>query len=309
MLKKLVLNILMVAAVVFLLDFAIGRTLRHFYFKERSGVHYRTTYAIDSTTADFLIFGASRATHHYVPGVFEDSLKQTYYNTGKDGTGMIYQIALLESILKRHIPKEIVLDFSGDFKKDPGEYDKLSALLPYYNTHEQIKPIVELRSPFEKIKLLSQIYPYNSQPLTIAVGNLEINKTRGVDNKGYIPLYNQWPNKIDSVNNHSIYPVDSVKVNVFRTFITKARNAGIRVFVIYSPVFGKFNLTQEINICSKVCAEENIPFWDFSNDPLFLNDVSLFQDEIHLNNKGAELFSKIVAAKIIQEKNKTAAKL
>ena len=36
--------------------------------------------------------------------------------------------------------------------------------------------------------MISEIYPYNSSLLTIAIGNLEINKTRKNDRKGYVPL-------------------------------------------------------------------------------------------------------------------------
>jgi len=36
MIKKIVFNIAIVFLVVFVLDFAIGRTLQHFYFKEKS---------------------------------------------------------------------------------------------------------------------------------------------------------------------------------------------------------------------------------------------------------------------------------
>ena len=43
---------------------------------------------MELTKADLLVFGSSRANHHYVPEVFEDSLKLTFYNTGKDGSGI-----------------------------------------------------------------------------------------------------------------------------------------------------------------------------------------------------------------------------
>ena len=55
--KKIAVNIGLVIIVVFILDLAIGKTLRHFYFTETSGTHYRTTYAIDSTKAEILVFG------------------------------------------------------------------------------------------------------------------------------------------------------------------------------------------------------------------------------------------------------------
>jgi hypothetical protein len=41
-----------------------------------------------------------------------------------------------------------------------------------------------------------------------------------------------------------------------------------------------------------------VPFWDFSNDTLFLNHRNLFHDFDHLNNTGAKIFSNIIAEKL-----------
>lgn len=304
MVKKLILNIVIVLIVVFILDFGIGRTLRYFYFKETSGLHYRSTYSMDSTKAEILIFGASRANHHYVPEVFEDSLKKTFYNTGRDGNGIFYEIALLKSIVKRYTPKIIILENPGQFFKIQNEFDKLTSLLPYYRTNKEIRPDIISESSIEKIKLLSEIYPFNSQAITIAMGNLEINKKRVYDNKGYVPLENEWQNELDSTENGYIYEKDSNKIKAFRKFIVTARDLGIQVFIVSSPVFQKFNINQGIEVGREICTAEKIPFFDFSRDTVFLNNKSYFQDIIHLNNNGAIEFSKIVAGKIKNFKEK-----
>jgi hypothetical protein len=71
-----------------------GAILRHYYFSQTSGSWYRTTYSIDSTRADILVFGSSRANHHYVPEVFEDSLNMSFYNTGQDGNLILNNYAI-----------------------------------------------------------------------------------------------------------------------------------------------------------------------------------------------------------------------
>jgi hypothetical protein len=298
MIKKIFINIAIVIAVVFVLDFVIGTTLQYFYFKETSGLHFRTTYSMDTTQADILVFGSSRANHHYVPEVFEDSLKMSFYNTGRDGNGIFYQTALLSAILRRHTPKLILLENYGDFEKNDNSYDRLSSLLPYYKTHEEIRNIIELKSPFEKIKLISKLYPFNSQILTIVIGNLEINKQRRYDNKGYVALNNEWQSEIDSINNYTIPELDSIKLKSFRRFIELAKNSGTKVFVISSPIFLKFNRKNDIDLCKAICSIEKIPFWDFSRDTLFLNNKHLFHDVRHLNNTGAIIFSSLVVRKI-----------
>ncbi len=289
---------LIVVTVVFILDFSIGRTLRHFYFKETSGLHYRSTFSMDSTMAEVLIFGASRANHHYVPEVFEDSLKATFYNTGRDGNGIFYELALLTSILKRYTPKLIIIENPGQFFKIQNEFDKITSLLPYYRTNKEIRQNILEESPRENIKLISEIYPFNSQALTIFIGNTESNKIRMYDNKGYVPLYGVWPNELDSAKGGFIFERDAKKINAFRKFITTARDLGIKIFTVSSPVFEKFSINQGIDVGKEVCAAEKVPFLDFSKDSFFLKDRTLFRDIIHLNNEGATVFSKILVSRI-----------
>jgi hypothetical protein len=297
------LKLIIVFLFVFFLDFVIGRTLQYFYFKETSGLHYRTTYSLEKTEADVLVFGSSRANHNYIPNIFEDSLEMSFYNTGRDGTGIFYHKAVLKSVLKRYSPKVIILDYVGSFAKSENEYDKLSSLLPYYKTHKEIQEIVELKGPYERIKLMSEIYPYNSEILTIAIGNLEINKKRKPDNKGYIPLYKKWQAKIDSIDTFSTYEIDSNMIEAFKDFLNIAKKSGANFFVVYSPVFQKIKKKQEIEICKDMCNKENIIFWDFSNDTLFLNNSHFFQDVLHLNHNGANVFSNLIVKKIKQKIN------
>jgi hypothetical protein len=296
--KKIISDIIIFVVAVILLDFTIGRILHHFYFTQSAGFDFRTTTSIEKTEADILIFGSSRANHHYVPEVFEDSLKMTFYNTGRDGISIFYQLAVLKSVLQRYKPKIIIFDYIGSFGKDKIQYERLSCLLPYYRTHPEIRKIIELRSPYEKIKLISETYPFNSHIVRIVIGNLGINKKRRQDDKGYIPIFNEWQTEVDSAQTIPLYVVDSQKVIAFQEFIKQVKESGVKVFVVYSPLFLKFKMSQEIEICKNICSNEKIPFWDFSRDTSFHNHKYLFYDINHLNHKGAKIFSSIIATKI-----------
>lgn len=298
--KRFTINLLLLVVLVAISDCLIGMVLRYAYFTQRYGAGYRTTYAIDSTLADVLIFGSSRANHHYVPECFEDLLNMTYYNTGRDGNFIFYQEAILDCILKRYTPKVVILDYAGGFDKASDAYDRLSSLLPYYKSHKELQKIIELKGPYEKIKLLSGIYPFNSQLLTIAAGNMNFNKEQKSDNKGYVPLYKEWQTEIDSVGDASVYEIDTNKINALRSFVKSAKLAGAKVFVIYSPVFQKFNRSQEIDICKDICNQEKVPFMDYSKDTFFVNNGRFFQDVGHLNNVGAKVFSDRLAKRIKQ---------
>ncbi|MFH1119619.1 MAG: hypothetical protein V1775_07325 [Bacteroidota bacterium] len=298
MVKRIIINILLLTATVFVLDFVIGRTLRYYYFLEESGIHYRTAYSINTTTAEFLILGSSRATHHYVPDVFEECTGMSFYNTGRQGTGIFHQLAVLTAILKRYKPKVIILDYAGDFRLGDNTYARLSSLLPYYREHEELRWIVHLKSPWEKIKLLSEIYPFSSQVQQIILGNLEFNKIKEKDDRGYVPLNARWQADIDSVDNLPEFGLDTLKIKAFRQLIRMAKGAGARVFIVRSPVFCKTTWNDDVEICIEQSKAEGVPFWDFSQDTLFLNHKHLFKDPGHLNHEGALIFSRIISDSI-----------
>jgi hypothetical protein len=285
----------------FTLDFSIGNILKYFYFKQESGMQYRTTYSIEKTTADILIFGSSRANHHYHPDVFENRLNKSYYNVGRDGNFIFYHSAVLKGILKRYTPKLVILDFvNGEFKHDQNSYDRISSLLPYYERHPEIVSIIELKSRFEKIKLLSSIYPYNSSLFTIAAGNTEFNKKRRSDNKGYIPLTKIWNGSIEIDKSYQEYEIDSLKINAYESFIKDCINSKVKLYIICSPYFVKsVNKDYSKALGQEIAIRNGIDFFDFEIDTTFIKDNKYFSDIAHLNDYGARVFSNKVIDQII----------
>ncbi|HEY5369695.1 MAG TPA: hypothetical protein VIJ75_11955 [Hanamia sp.] len=209
--KKLFLSIGIFTIVCFCLDFVIGTILNKLYFKQQSGLQYRTTYAIEKTNAEVIVLGSSRANHHYVPAVFENILHYSFYNAGKDGSSIFYNYAILKGILKRYKPRIIVLEILKEelgFEKE--WYDRLSELLPYYATHPEIRSIILLKSRSERLKLISKIYPYNSSLLTILIGNTELNKKRRMDLEGYVPLFKTYKGSLFNPKDNFKDPIDTL---------------------------------------------------------------------------------------------------
>ena len=154
------LKVFLFFSIIFLLDFSTGSLLKYLYFHQNSGWLYRSSYAIDSTQAEIVIFGSSTANHHYNPDIFEKRMGMSTFNAGKDGQAIFYHYAILKGMLKRYSPRIVILDFNvGEFEKDQRSYDRISSLLPYYENHPEIRSIILLKSPYEKYKLISKIYP------------------------------------------------------------------------------------------------------------------------------------------------------
>ncbi|WP_405410904.1 hypothetical protein [Maribacter sp. Asnod1-A12] len=293
--KKFILSCSIGFILVFALDFTLGHGVTYFYYNQSAGPQYMTTYAMDKSKEELLIFGSSRAKHHYNTKVLEDELELSIFNTGSDGNFIFYQTALLKAILNRHTPKFIIYDFYGSFGYEQNDYDRLSALLPYYNNHPEIREIVNMRSPFELIKNISHIYPYNSTPGKIVMGNItsKSSKTAHHNNKGYEPVNKKFHN-LAEIPYREPYDFDENKVKVFREFLQLCKNRNIPVLVTISPVSYNYPNDFSFEMCKDICEQEGISVYDFSNKTAFPKDLSLFADEIHLNEQGSTVFSKLI---------------
>jgi hypothetical protein len=296
---KFIVSFVILIFLVGITDRVIGKILRHLYFKQTSGLYYRTTYAIDSTKADMLIFGSSRANHHYVPEIFEERLNLSFFNTGRDGNFLLFNYAAFKAVINRYTPRIIIFDFNPDeMYYEESDYERLSSLLPYCKKHPEILSIVELKSPFEKYKQISEIYPFNSCLLTIIMGNLETNKNRKGDIKGYVPL----TGVIRDTVLHKMYnpegELDGNKVNSIQDIIQYCNNYNINLFFIQSPIYAQVENTMSTQYLAKVAKENNVIFWNFSNCIDFLSNPMYFQDQKHLNGNGATFFSHLLVMQI-----------
>ncbi|MFT3680254.1 MAG: hypothetical protein QM791_08260 [Ferruginibacter sp.] len=298
--KRFTLKLLTLFIIVFALDFACGKLLQYFYFKQSSGWNYRTTYAMENTTDSLLIFGSSRAVQQYHPEILQDRLNLSYYNCGRDGNFMLYNYAVLKSVLKRHKPKMIIFDFiKGQFKENPSEYERLAILLPYYKTHPEIREVVNRRSEFEKFKLLSNTYPYNSTMFNTLIGNMEFNKKRHNDIKGYVIFDNVWDRPLKTVTQPEKYDFDTVFLNTYESFIKDCVDANVKLYIVCSPYYELSPFTDtSIALGKSIAQKYKVDFIDLSKDTFLIKQPALFSDSMHLNDDGAKIFSNIVADEI-----------
>ena len=297
-LKKFLKRFIILTIVLFFLDFLIGGVLSYLYFNEKSGLLFRTTYAIDSTRADILVFGSSRANHHYVPTIFANKLHMTFYNCGRDGSNLIYHAAIISAVLERYSPKQIIIDLTPN-ELCVSEEGRLSALLPYHN-NQAISPFIKYNSKFENYKLISKMYPYNSLLTNIIVGNLAYNKSRFNEIDGYIGLNNVMPfHKKELFKQGSII---NDRVNILSDLFRKLYKRNIQVTLVVSPSYFSFEKNDPvIAVFKKLTARyNNFNFLNYENDPHFTRSY-FFNDDDHLNNFGAQKFSEDVANKLINK--------
>jgi hypothetical protein len=299
-LLKFLKKMLLFVAILFLVDRAAGAILGHFFHKISSTEAARISYAVNEAREDVIIFGSSRANHHYVPTVFEDSMHLACFNAGIDGEFIVYHDCVLKCILKRTAPKVIILDVNPDefsTKRNEEVYSELGLLLPYYNSHEEIDSLVNLKSKAEKYKVYSDMYRYNSLLSTIAINNIMKKKDTSIH--GYCPLYRKINGPQTELDISGDTELDSLKLTVFKSFIKEAQAAGSKLYIFISPSYLKRNaIPNTITSASRICQDNHVPFFDFSRDTLFVTHPEYFSDASHLNDEGARLYSKMVYAKI-----------
>ncbi len=298
--KKLFIRLIIFCVLMYVLDAVVGAGLKYLYFSNKEGRYYDLTYAIDSTKADVIVVGSSRGKNDYVAQDIEDSLHLTCYNAAYEGAHFLHQYAVIKSILNRHHPKILIWDYWQGLEEDPQNYLELSTILPYYN-HELIKPIIDLRGPYERYKLVSKIYPYNSTIIYNLNKKIHFykNTEKDASRKGFTPLFGVWKEKIQVLDKITS-PIDSVNTAAYLNVINFCKLNNIKLYIVISPHYGIYKSPPNYDSIAKALAiENNIPFLDFSNDSTFIKSYNpYFSNRIHLNETGAKIFTKEFISKI-----------
>ncbi|MCC8426353.1 DUF1574 family protein [Mucilaginibacter sp. UR6-11] len=298
-------NIVILTGTLFIADRLIGHTLKKIYFKQQKGDYYQTTYAVDSARQQLLIFGSSRASHHYVSSVFEKYTNKSVYNLGRDGRNILYSEAIFLQVLSNHKPDDVILDVTpNEFSWKAGNEGRsvmVNTLLPY-TYQPTIYKIIEKADKSELIlSKVFQTYPYNSIAVQV-LGNY-FGVLNGEQNiKGYVPLLGnkiskevtiQTPETRNAVNN------DLALVNSFKNFLALAKSNKITCRVVVSPIY-HVDEPNCLPYLKKITESYGLRFYDYSDLKIF-KDSSLFYDNTHLNDKGATIFSNLLASNLTND--------
>ena len=95
--------------------------------------------------------------------------------------------------------------------------------------------------------------------------------------------------KIDSSFMRCEGETDPLKLRYIEKFIDLAK--GSLLFFVSSPIW--YGMPSEhLAPIRDICKRRNVPFLDFSNDPKYVHNNALFKDGKHLNDKGADEFTR-----------------
>lgn len=294
--------IFLTLAITIFLDLVIGKLHESLYFSDKSRKTDRLIHSILETKEEILIFGSSRALHHYNPYIFEEKLAMTCYNVGAGGQNIFYHLALLEGTLERYKPKIAILDlmsFDFEMTSEQWDTDKLGILLPFYNHSKAAKNAVLRRGSVEKTKaFLSSIYPFNSKQIIILRNNFLSNSDHY---NGFMPLKRVW-DKPPEVELQSIAIEDPQKIDALKKFVNICITSNIILYVIISPQYSIINGKSRFNkVTEELYKNFDLEIINFENDTFFLEHPEFFSDPSHLNISGADIYTSTIT-KIILNK-------
>jgi lysophospholipase L1-like esterase len=306
---KRIIKVLVLLISLFSIDRGFGFILEQLYFSQTKGIANSLNYLFYECNADILVFGNSRAQHHYDATIISDSLKMTCYNAGQDGGhSVLFSYAQIKIILKRYNPKLIIVEIDPSLMYYRNEdYDKLSILLPYYNEYVELRPLLLARSPYERIKLLSSIYPFNSKLFDLIWNNLSSNSRAVNGLNGFVPLKSKFHYSARSIEkkfltNDEDKP-DSFKIAALKDIILSCRSKNVKILFVNSPIYhNNGEIYDEQTKCSsetiKIINSYGANYLDFTSLTLFDGREDLFSDRGHLNSQGAKLFTEYLSEQI-----------
>ena len=273
--KKFLLKVIGLVVAIVIFDVLFGLGFEFLLQNAKGGDSKRNNYICNEVGADVLIFGSSRAFHHYNPVIISDSLGMTCYNCGQDGNGSILNYGRYQLICQRYHPQVLIYDLYPLFdlfaKDDNHKY--LGHLRPYYDRNG-IAEIFESVDETEKFKMKSNLYRYNSKFVQILSDNIIPQQSDGI--QGFRPLNLEMDSLLVRKNKEHKdvdYSFDSLKINYLKRLVELSNDTKI-IFVV-SPYWNGMDTTS-LQIVKPFCQEHNIPILNYSNDSRYLYHTEYF---------------------------------
>lgn len=296
--KKFILKVLIFFACVVVMDFVFGLFFSFLRAHAKGGSTANCEYIANRATDDIIILGSSRATHHYVPQIIEDSLGMSCYNCGEEGNGIVLAYGRYRQLTSRYKPKLIVYEVTPGYDYSNQEPDEkyIGYLRPYYQ-QSAIKEIVnDFGDDWEKLKMTSNMYQNTSKLLPNVVDNVIYRD----NNKGFEPLSGVKMSPMKEQPKWMGENLDPHKLSYIERLMTDAKADGILICFVVSPRCELGDSMEMYEPVMQLCNKHSIPFLNYKNYPGISDQPYLFQDDSHLNKEGAELYTRVFINEIIK---------
>lgn len=276
------------------LDVTVGYASNYLQKSSKGGLTQKDEFIKNEMSADIVVMGSSRASHHYVSNLIADSLGCSVYNAGMDGKGIIMNYGVLLEITKRYNPKTVIYELTPGFDWVMGDNEKYLAHLRHAYDITGIDSIFWIINHNERIKMLSNSYRSNSLVPHLIYDNI-IAQNDSLN--GYIPLWGVYESMDVDVGKDSTENItkedniDPLKAEFLQRFINLCSDRDINLIFAISPEY--HHSRDKYKFGEELARNNNIRIIDYREMSISSNfkDAKLYQDEYHLNNDGAYQYS------------------
>lgn len=280
----------LVVLVVVVLDIANRAFCQYAYSNvpENSTMEGNYIYELNRHCSDLLVVGASRAVHHYNTPMMEDSLGLKCFNAGMDGEGIVYQYLCICRALQNSSLKYVILDL-GESQVD-GQWDfQTKSYRIYYWQNDSARSYYDSVEPlYKRLFMLSSFYQYNGRFVNaIRCFAPSDNRT----NKGYSAIpYNGSPSDYIFWEKDEPFSISEEGLDYMKRIVKLCKDNNVELILclsptlIYNPNYSK--------CISEFAKQNSVRLFDNSHNPDFVNDRYLFKDAVHLNEVGADKYTR-----------------
>lgn len=292
--EKLFVKLLIFVLLLFAFDRGYGLACRYIISHPKGGQLKLDQFICDSTKADILIFGSSKAKNQYDPEILEDSLGMSVFNCGSHGMGVIYHYGRWKIVSKRYVPKIVVyevLPITDMMVRDDNSIF-INPLRPYYGKIEGVDSIFWKIDPTEKFKMMVNTYQYHS-----LIDYISCYRTSNWLRNGYSRPGDRVLDPKTVQYDSFEYQLDSIKWYYMERFV-KEVSSRTQLVMAVSPMYSFHDDHGGLTKLKELCKECKVPVLDHFCDTSFVDDPNLYIDMAHLNRTGAEKWSMMIASEL-----------
>ncbi len=291
------LKILLFFGIVALVDFGFGLACGWLESHARGGMTKRIHEITTLQKADVVIMGSSRAHHHYVSSILSDSLGVTAYNAGVDGNGIVLGKGLYAMLAKRYTPKVIIYDVEPTFDinvyAEDGNNTRYIGQLRPYCQDSQVKEVITRVDASEEYKDLSAMFRYNSKIFDMIKDYATLGD---YTSDGFAPMFGEMKKEPEKIKEGVKAQIDSLKLCILEEFVVELSKSDTRLIMMASPKYGATS-SEMFEPVKAICNKHGVEFWDLYCESEF-QKLEYFKEPMHLNEKGADVFSKAIAKRV-----------
>lgn len=243
--------------------------------------------------ADLVAQGSSRTWVQISPAILDSILCINSFNLGIDGSAINRQVQKYNIYRKRNSkPKVIIQNIDAWSLGYSIGYEK-EQFFPFFWDYDVRKTFFSTE-PFSRKEKTIPFFRYHGMN-----PKMFLHRFPRTLSKGYLGMNREWNGeeymKIDSIN----FKVNDTTLALFDNYLNNTTSEGTKVVFVYAPVYfgatNKMSNADEMHTVYKNLADKyDIPILDYS-EMWICRDTAYFYNAMHLNKKGAEIYSDSLA--------------